>query len=131
MRGGIWQAVARRPPRGTIVPSASTASTTMIATPDYRALLDTAIEEARTGLSEGGIPIGAALYHQDGRLRGCCHKRRLPEAEPSVHGEPDAIRKAGRTTRHRATLPAPTLAPSRTRRAPTRPYTPATMGGWG
>src|SRR3546814_3872472 len=67
MRGGIWQAVARRPPRGTIVPSASTASTTMIATPDYRALLDTAIEEARTGLSEGGIPIGAALYHQDGR----------------------------------------------------------------
>src|SRR5690606_27497116 len=42
-----------------------------IATPDYRALLDTAIEEARTGLAEGGIPIGAALYHRDGRLLGC------------------------------------------------------------
>ena len=40
----------------------------MIATPDYRALLDTAIAEARQGLAEGGIPIGAALYHADGRL---------------------------------------------------------------
>src|SRR3546814_20133559 len=84
MRGGIWQAVARRPPRGTIVPSASTASTTMIATPDYRALLDPAIEEARTGLSEGGIPIGAALYHQDSRLLGCGHYRRVSSDERRV-----------------------------------------------
>src|SRR3546814_5735182 len=83
MRGGIWQAVARRPPRGTIVPSANTASTTMITTPDYRALLDTAIEEARTGLSEGGIPIGAALYPQDGRLLGCGHHRRRSEEHTS------------------------------------------------
>ena len=43
----------------------------MSTTPDYRALLETAISEARQGLAEGGIPIGAALYHQDGRLLGC------------------------------------------------------------
>ena len=42
----------------------------MIATPDYRALLDTAIAEARKGLAEGGIPIGAALYGGDGVLLG-------------------------------------------------------------
>ena len=59
----------------------------MIATPDYRALLDTAIAEARQGLAEGGIPIGAALYHQDGRLLGCGHNRRVQEGDPSVHGE--------------------------------------------
>src|SRR3546814_18447958 len=94
MRGGIWQAVARRPPRGTIVSSASTASTTMIATPDYRALLDTAIIEARTGLSEGGIPLGAALYHQDGRLLGCGHNRRVPEVAPSDVGR-DASEESG------------------------------------
>src|SRR3546814_1589320 len=111
MRGGIWQAVARRPPRGTIVSSASTASTTMIATPDYRALLDTAIIEARTGLSEGGIPIGAAHYHQDGRLLGCGHNRRVQEGDPSVHGETDAFRKAGRQRRYRDTIMVTTPAP--------------------
>ena len=64
--------------------------------PDYRALLDTAIAEARAGLAEGGIPIGAALYHQDGRLLGCGHNRRIQENDPSVHGETDAFRNAGR-----------------------------------
>ncbi|MFC3716530.1 nucleoside deaminase [Luteimonas soli] len=83
----------------------------MIATPDYRALLDTAIEEARTGLSEGGIPIGAALYHQDGRLLGCGHNRRVQEGDPSVHGETDAFRKAGRQRRYRDTIMVTTLAP--------------------
>src|SRR3546814_17837630 len=90
MRGGIWQAVARRPPRGTIVSSASTASTTMIATTDYRALLDTAIIEARTGLYEGGIPIGAAPYHQDGRQLGCGHTPPVQALDPPVHGQTDA-----------------------------------------
>ena len=42
----------------------------MITTPDYQALLQTAIAEARQGLAEGGVPIGAALYHNDGRLLG-------------------------------------------------------------
>src|SRR3546814_1339476 len=85
----------------------------MIATPAYRALLDTAIIEARTGLSEGGIPIGAALYHQDGRLLGCGHNRRVQEGDPSVHGETDAFRKAGRQRRYRDTIMVTTLAPCR------------------
>src|SRR3546814_7710725 len=112
MRGGIWQAVARRPPRGTIVSSASTASTTMIATPDYRALLDTAIIEARTGLSEGGIPIGAALYHQDGSLLGCGHNPRVQEGDQSVHGETDALHKASSQRRYRDNIMYTTNAPS-------------------
>ena len=83
----------------------------MIATPDYRALLDTAIAEARQGLAEGGIPIGAALYHRDGRLLGCGHNRRVQENDPSVHGETDAFRKAGRQRRYRDTIMVTTLAP--------------------
>lgn len=83
----------------------------MIATPDYRALLDTAISEARQGLAEGGIPIGAALYHQDGRLLGCGHNRRVQESDPSIHGETDAFRKAGRQRSYRDTIMVTTLAP--------------------
>src|SRR3546814_19580193 len=102
MRRGIWQAVARRPPRGTIVSSASTASTTMIATPDYRALLDTALIEARTGLSEGGTPLGAAPYPQDRTLLGCDHNRRVTDGDPSVHGETSAYRPAHSQARYRS-----------------------------
>lgn len=83
----------------------------MITTPDYRALLDTAIIEARQGLAEGGIPIGAALYHNDGRLLGCGHNRRVQENDPSVHGETDAFRKAGRQRRYKDTIMVTTLAP--------------------
>lgn len=83
----------------------------MITTPDYRALLDTAIAEARQGLAEGGIPIGAALYHNDGRLLGCGHNRRVQENDPSVHGETDAFRKAGRQRRYKDTIMVTTLAP--------------------
>ena len=83
----------------------------MITTPDYRALLDTALTEARQGLAEGGIPIGAALYHQDGRMLGCGHNRRVQENDPSVHGETDAFRKAGRQRRYRDTIMVTTLAP--------------------
>ncbi len=83
----------------------------MIATRDYHALLDTAIDEARAGLAEGGIPIGAALYHRDGRLLGCGHNRRVQENDPSVHGETDAFRKAGRQRVYRDTILVTTLAP--------------------
>lgn len=83
----------------------------VIAVPDYRALLDTAIAEARQGLAEGGIPIGAALFHDDGRLLGCGHNRRIQEDDPSVHGETDAFRKAGRQRRYRDTIMVTTLAP--------------------
>jgi cytosine deaminase len=83
----------------------------MITTPDYQALLQTAIDEARQGLAEGGVPIGAALYHNDGRLLGCGHNRRVQEGDPSVHGETDAFRKAGRQRGYKNTIMVTTLAP--------------------
>ncbi len=83
----------------------------MISTPDYPAMLQAAIAEARQGLAEGGIPIGAALFHGDGRLLGCGHNRRIQEDDPSVHGETDAFRKAGRQRSYRDTIMVTTLAP--------------------
>ena len=74
-------------------------------------MLEVAIAEARRGLAEGGIPIGAALFHADGRLLGAGHNRRVQEGDPSVHGETDAFRKAGRQRRYRDTIMVTTLAP--------------------
>lgn len=79
--------------------------------PDYRALLATAIEEARLGLAEGGIPIGAALFACDGTLLGRGRNRRVQEGDPSVHGETDAFRKAGRQRSYRDTIMVTTLSP--------------------
>jgi len=78
---------------------------------DYGAMLDVAVTEARRGLAEGGIPIGAALFGADGRLLGCGHNRRVQEGDPSVHGETDAFRKAGRQRDYRQTIMVTTLAP--------------------
>lgn len=78
---------------------------------DYQAMLDIAIEEAAQGLAEGGIPIGAALFDGQGNLLGRGHNRRVQENDPSIHGETDAFRKAGRQTNYRETIMATTLAP--------------------
>jgi cytosine deaminase len=78
---------------------------------DYKAMLDVAIEEARKGLAEGGIPIGAALFDGEGKLLGRGHNRRVQENDPSVHGETDAFRKAGRQRNYRDTIMVTTLAP--------------------
>ena len=78
---------------------------------DYQAKLDIAIEEARLGLSEGGIPIGAALFDGDGNLLGRGHNRRVQESDPSIHGETDAFRKAGRQRSYRDCIMVTTLAP--------------------
>lgn len=83
----------------------------MIQTPDYAAMLAIAVEEARAGLAEGGIPIGAALFHRDGTLLGRGHNRRVQEGDPSVHGETDAFRKAGRQRSYRDTIMVTTLSP--------------------
>jgi len=82
-----------------------------MATPDYRSMLGVAIAEARLGLAEGGIPIGAALFRNGGELLGCGHNRRVQEGDPSVHGETDAFRKAGRQRGYRDTIMVTTLAP--------------------
>ncbi len=74
-------------------------------------MLAVAIEEARLGLAEGGIPIGAALFDRSGKLLGRGHNRRIQEADPSVHAETDAFRKAGRQRSYRDTIMVTTLAP--------------------
>ncbi len=78
---------------------------------DYAAMLAVALDEARQGLAEGGIPIGAALFDRAGTLLGRGHNRRVQEGDPSVHGETDAFRKAGRQPSYRDTILVTTLAP--------------------
>src|SRR3984885_15605858 len=78
---------------------------------DYKRMLAVALEEARQGMAEGGIPIGAALFHRSGRLLGSGHNRRVQESDPSVHGETDAFRKAGRQRTYRDKIMVTTLAP--------------------
>jgi cytosine deaminase len=77
----------------------------------YREMLKVAIEEARGGLAEGGIPIGAALFDSAGKLLGRGHNRRVQEGDPSAHGETDAFRKAGRQRSYRDKIMVTTLAP--------------------
>ena len=77
----------------------------------YLTLLETAIEEARRGLAEGGIPIGAALFDDGGKLLGSGHNRRVQDGDPSAHGETDAFRKAGRQKTYRDKIMVTTLAP--------------------
>jgi cytosine/creatinine deaminase len=83
----------------------------MTGVPDYNAMLKIAVEEARRGLAEGGIPIGAALFTRRGELLGAGHNRRLQENDPSVHAETDAFRKAGRQRNYRDKVMVTTLAP--------------------
>lgn len=77
----------------------------------YLAMLQIALDEARAGLAEGGIPIGAALFDREGKLLGRGHNRRLQEGDPSAHGETDAFRRAGRQRSYRDTIMVTTLAP--------------------
>ncbi len=77
----------------------------------YEEMLQVAIEEARIGLSEGGIPIGGAIFDLDGNLVGRGHNRRIQEDDPSIHGETDAFRKAGRQKTYRDKILVTTLAP--------------------
>ena len=73
--------------------------------------LQTALAEARTGLAEGGVPVGAALFHRDGRLLGQGRNRRVQESDPTIHGETDAFRKAGRQRGYKQTVMVTTLSP--------------------
>jgi cytosine deaminase len=74
-------------------------------------MLEVAVEEARAGLAEGGIPIGAALFGADGSLLGRGHNRRVQDGDPSVHGETAAFRNAGRQRTYRGTTMVTTLSP--------------------
>ena len=77
----------------------------------YERMLAVALEEARMGRTEGGIPIGAALFTRAGVLVSRGHNRRVQQGDPSIHGETDAFRRAGRQRSYRNLVMVTTLAP--------------------
>lgn len=79
--------------------------------PDPRLMLTVALAEARTGLAEGGIPIGAALFGPEGELLGRGRNRRVQDGDPSAHGETSAFRAAGRLRGYGRTTMVTTLSP--------------------
>ncbi|MFD6897666.1 nucleoside deaminase [Rhodococcus sp. NPDC060086] len=78
---------------------------------DAHALLDVALAEAEAGLSEGGIPIGAALFAADGTLLGRGRNRRVQDDDPTIHAETAAFRAAGRRRDYTSTIMVTTLSP--------------------
>jgi cytosine/creatinine deaminase len=78
---------------------------------DHAGMLAVALEEARAGFAEGGIPIGAALFDRAGNVLGRGRNRRVQHDDPSVHGETDAFRNAGRRRSYRDTVMVTTLSP--------------------
>lgn len=74
-------------------------------------MLAVALTEASKGLAEGGIPIGAAIFDASGKLVGAGHNRRVQNGDPSLHGETDAFRNAGRQRSYRSLIMVTTLAP--------------------
>jgi creatinine deaminase len=78
---------------------------------DHAAMLEVALAEARKGLAEGGIPVGAAIFDAAGKLLGSGHNRRVQNGDPSLHGETDAFRNAGRQGSYRRLIMVTTLAP--------------------
>jgi cytosine deaminase len=74
-------------------------------------MLAVALDEARQGFAEGGIPIGAALFTREGELLTRGRNRRVQQGDPSVHGETDAFRRAGRQRSYRNLIMVTTLAP--------------------
>ncbi len=83
----------------------------MTTTLDYAAMLAVALGEARLGLAEGGIPIGAAIFEYGGNLISAGHNRRVQQGDPSMHAETDAFRRAGRQRSYRELIMVTTLAP--------------------
>jgi creatinine deaminase len=78
---------------------------------DPEAMLAVALDEARAGLAEGGIPIGAALFGADGTLLGRGHNRRVQDDDPSMHAETAAFRAAGRQRSYFGSTMVTTLSP--------------------
>src|SRR5258708_4372252 len=74
-------------------------------------MLAVALEQARIGYAEGGVPVGGAIFHVDGSLLGAGRNRLVQEGNGSLHGETDAFRAAGRRTTWHDTILVTTLAP--------------------
>ena len=79
--------------------------------PSNERMLRVALEEAMRGYEEGGVPVGAALFDRAGNLLGRGRNQRVQQGDPSVHGETDAFRKAGRQRSYRDKIMVTTLAP--------------------
>jgi len=77
----------------------------------YEKMLAVAFEEARHGLIEGGIPIGAAMFTRTGELVSRGHNRRVQQGDPGMHAETDAFRRAGRQRSYSNLIMVTTLAP--------------------
>jgi cytosine/creatinine deaminase len=78
---------------------------------DHAEMLAVALAQARKGLAEGGIPVGAAIFDMTGKIVGAGHNRRVQHGDPSMHGETDAFRNAGRQRSYRNLIMVTTLAP--------------------
>ncbi|WP_178861573.1 nucleoside deaminase [Thiomicrorhabdus cannonii] len=78
---------------------------------DFSRLLEPALQQAQMGFDEGGVPVGAALFDAEGKLLSVGRNRRVQEDDPSIHGETDAFRKAGRQKSYRDKILVTTLAP--------------------
>ncbi len=72
--------------------------------------LAAALEEARKGYAEGGIPIGSVLV-KDGKIVGRGHNRRVQQGDPMAHAEIDCLRQAGRVGRYEGMTLYSTLMP--------------------
>ena len=108
---GESHSVARQYPRSVRVFGLASYNSRTMSSSEYSAMLEVAIAEARKGLAEGGIPIGAAIFDGSGKLVGAGHNRRVQNGDPSLHGETDAFRNAGRQGSYRKLIMVTTLAP--------------------
>ena len=72
--------------------------------------MQAAIDEARQGISEGGIPIGSVLV-RDGKIIGRGHNKRVQDGDPITHAEIDCLRNAGRIGSYNNTVLYSTLMP--------------------
>jgi cytosine/creatinine deaminase len=78
---------------------------------DYNEVLQVAIEEAKIGLTEGGVPVGACLVDENGTILGRGHNQRVQKNDPTIHGETDAFKQAGRQRGYHSKTMVTTLAP--------------------
>lgn len=72
--------------------------------------LNAAIDEAKLGLSQGGIPIGSVLI-KDGKIVGRGHNKRVQDNDPITHAEIDCLRNAGRVGSYKGAVLYSTLMP--------------------
>jgi creatinine deaminase len=89
---------------------ASPAAGSIVETPKPDGFLREAIEEARRGLAEGGLPIGSVLV-RDGKIIGRGHNRRVQKGDPMAHAEIDCLTNAGRQSTYKDTVLYSTLMP--------------------